>query len=461
MTAPPAPQPHSRLALAVFASGDFAFNLYWQSMMLYLLFYYTEAVHLPVATAALCYALVSVWDGAVSLAVGVLADRLGGERNHRMMLIGGAVPLGLSFVLAYVPPPFAGAGAIAWIVAGQVVLRTLYALVNIPYLAMSARISLDSGERALVAGGRMLAGTLAAVVVALGTLPIGSWLTGSHGPPAYAAAAALFAAIGSLVLVGVGLAYREDAIPAPREQVPLGRAMALAWRNPAFVTLGAAMSAMVVAVTMLDKSVLYYFKYALGDQAAGQLALGAMMAVSGAAIPAWLLVARRIGIRLLWFVAIALCIGDLGVFVVARLDTPPSVQAFLVVMQVATVGLNFALWAMLPDTVEYGQRDCGVRIEAVLYGYVALLQRLAIGAGTLLMGYTLGDGALDRSQTEASAFRLTIALLPLLFLAVSGLLMLLNPLRRGSHDAILRDLEGRAELSGQKLEITSDPVSLR
>ena len=42
---------------------------------------------------------------------------------------------------------------------------------NVPYLAMSARISPDSGDRAFVAGMRMLFGTAAAVTVALCTVP--------------------------------------------------------------------------------------------------------------------------------------------------------------------------------------------------------------------------------------------------------------------------------------------------
>jgi len=34
----------SRTRLTLFAFGDFAFNLYWQSAMLFLLFYYTDAL---------------------------------------------------------------------------------------------------------------------------------------------------------------------------------------------------------------------------------------------------------------------------------------------------------------------------------------------------------------------------------------------------------------------------------
>jgi hypothetical protein len=35
----------SKARLLLFAFGDFAFNLFWQSIMLFLLFYYTDALH--------------------------------------------------------------------------------------------------------------------------------------------------------------------------------------------------------------------------------------------------------------------------------------------------------------------------------------------------------------------------------------------------------------------------------
>jgi Na+/melibiose symporter-like transporter len=47
------------------------------------------------------------------------------------------------------------------VVAGHLLFRTAYAAVNVPYLAMTARISIDSRDRAFVAGMRMLFGTMA------------------------------------------------------------------------------------------------------------------------------------------------------------------------------------------------------------------------------------------------------------------------------------------------------------
>jgi len=438
---PETPLAPGRRHLALFAAGDFAFNLYWQSVMLYLLYYYTEALHLPIAIASACYAIASVWDGIANLAVGVLADRYARPERFRFALIYGAFPLGLSFALAYAPSPLAGTWQLVWVVGGHLLFRSAYALVNVPYLAMSARISIDSSDRALVAGGRMLCGTIAAVVIALGTVPLGRLLTGSGGAQAYAAAAIVFAVLGSLLLIAVGLTYRDDgSIPAAQDGASIPEVIKLALRNRAFLSLCAAVMAMIVAVTVLDKSVLYYFKYALGDEDAGQLTLGWMMAISGAAVPLWVLVSRFLGVRAVWFVAVATCMACLTVFIVGRLNQPLPVQIFLVAVQGAIVGLHFAFWALLPDTVEYGQRQSGVRAEAVLYGLAAFFQRLAIGLGTLLVGFGLGREGLHHGAASDATYRLVLALIPLGFFALAGLFMIANPLRRGSHEQILVDI---------------------
>lgn len=426
-----------RWRLAGFAAGDFAFNLYWQSAMLYLLFYYTDALGIGVETAAAIYFAASVWDGIVSFAVGALVDRHAAPGRYRLALVGGAVPLGLAFVAAYAPPPVTGVAATVFVVVGHLLFRTAYACVNIPYLAMSARVSGDDRDRSLVAGLRMLAGTLAAVVVAIGTVPLGGALMQvGEGPRAFLGAAWLFAGIASLVLVGVGWTFR-DAIAAqdgPVGPVPsIGTSLLLAARNRAFVTLAGAMMAMIVATTVLNKSVLYYFKYAVGDEGAGQLALASMMAVSAVAVPAWMAVARGIGVRRLWFVAVGLCAAGLIVFALADVTRAGTAQLFLIAMQAATVGLHFAFWAMLPDAVDHGQRTTGVRVEGTLFGLAALLQRVAIGLATVVIGQAFGQAGYIANVAQTpemlATMRTTIALIPLACFALSALVMAFNPLR--------------------------------
>lgn len=431
--------------LAIFASGDFAFNLYWQSVMLYLLFYYTDALSIGIATAAATYVAASIWDGVASFVVGAVADRRGSARHYRLALAVGAVPLGLAFALAYLPPPAAGGAGVAFILVGHLLFRTAYALVNIPYLAMSARISADSRDRTLVAGLRMLAGTAAAVTVALGTVPLGGWL--GAGPRAYLGAALLFAGVATAILMFVGLTYRDGDVPESGPPPTIRAALASLAANRAFVTLAAAMMAMIVAVTMLNKSVLYYFKYSLGDERGGQVALAWMMAVSALAVPVWLALSRAIGVRALWFVAAGLCVAMLAMFAAVDTANERVAQVLFVALQGAIVGLNFAFWAMLPDTIEYGQRATGVRVEGAVYGLATLLQRVAIGAATAILGWRYGSAGyvanVAQSEGTLASMRVTITLAPMAFFALSALVMLANPLRKGTHERVLRELAGR------------------
>lgn len=433
-----------RARLVLFAAGDFAFNLYWQSVMLFLLFYYTDTLGVGVGIAATTYLVASLWDGIAGLIVGILVDRHATGRTYRKLLLFGGPLLGVAFVLAYWPPAWPGRAGIAALFGFHLMFRTAYALVNVPYLAMSARVSPASADRAFVAGSRMLAGTAAAVVVALGTVPVGTWLTGS-ARSAYVGAAMLFALVGTTVLLIVGATYRDTAPARTGDPVPLGPAFRALLANHAFVSLAAAMMAMIAAVTALNKSVLYYFKYFVRDEAAGQLALAAMMAVSGAAVPLWMLLARRTGVRRLWFLATGLCIGFLLLFAVTDIHRAGAMQLFLVVLQTGIVGLNFALWAMLPDAVDAGERATGVRVEAALFGMVALLQRVSIGLATGLLGLSFARAGYAANTVQSpetlAAMRIAIVLLPLAFFSVSALLMRSCPLGGGKIEAAAHSVD--------------------
>jgi GPH family glycoside/pentoside/hexuronide:cation symporter len=424
----------SKPRLLLFAFGDFAFNIFWQSVMLFLLFYYTDALDIPIAVAATTYMIASVWDGIASFAAGVLVDRRHGSLRYGAIMTVGAVPLGLCFVLAYLPPAVGGAWAIASTLGAHLLFRTAYAAVNVPYLAMTARISADPGDRAFVAGMRMLFGTAAAVAIALATVPVGRWLTGSTASQAYFGSAVLFALIGVAILVLVGATYRETA---PIERPMPGSvkdALASLAHNRAFVALSAAMMAMIVAITVLNKSVLYYFKYLLNNPDAGQLALASMGIVSGIAIPLWMLLGRVIGLRAIWMLAAGLGIAGLMLFAAVDVHQTGLTQLFLIALQVMIVGLNFVFWAMLPNTIEYGERETGLHVEGTVFGVAALLQRVAIGIATAILGWSFASAGyvanVQQSTETLSGMRATVALVPMIFLALSCVAMLLNPLGR-------------------------------
>ena len=424
----------SKPRLLLFAFGDFAFNLYWQSVMLFLLFYYTDALDLPIAVAAMTYMIASVWDGIANLVAGIMVDRRHATLRYGAILVAGAVPLGACFMLMYMPPLMTGGWAIATILIAHLLFRTAYAAVNVPYLAMTARVSADGGDRAFIAGMRMLFGTAAAVVVALCTIPVGRWLAGATASQSYFASAILFAVVGTLILMLVGATYREGTTIQRPLPDSVRAVLVSLFRNRAFVTLSAAMMAMIVAITVINKSVLYYFKYLLNDPEAGQLALASMGVVSGVAIPLWMMLGRIIGLRALWFIAAGLGIAALGIFAAVDVHESALMQVFLIALQVMIVGLNFVFWAMLPNTVEYGEQATGLHIEGSVFGVASLLQRIAIGVATAILGWSFASAGyvanVQQSAGTLSGMRATIVVVPVLFLALSCVAMLSNPLGR-------------------------------
>lgn len=370
---PPAPAP--RAALLLFGAGDFAFNLYWQAVNLYLLFFYIDTLRLAPALAGTLFLIGAAWDGAADFVAGVVAERM--RRPYRWLIGWGAVPLGLSFVAMFAAP----VGAWGPALAAQLGFRTLYAFTNIPYSAWTTRLAGTSAERSLLAGLRMIFGAVAATLVA-GTLPRLVEALGS-----YAAASALFAALGTPLLLAIvwRVPERRPPVAAPPTST-LGPALLLLLRNRAFVALNLAAAAGAAAAALTTQSVLYFFRYVLADAPAGPRALAAMAVASLIATPLWTIAARRAGARAAWLAACGLALALPAGFVLLPAPGVGAATCFLLGMQVAFAGFGLAAWTLLPDSVDWGAARSGVRVEAIAFGSFALVQKVALAAAGFAIG---------------------------------------------------------------------------
>jgi GPH family glycoside/pentoside/hexuronide:cation symporter len=433
---PPGPAPLGWARALLFASGDFACNLYWQSVALYLLFYYTDVVRLAPEAAGLVYLAGSVWDGLAGLAVGLVADRRGPRSpSLRAYVLLGALPLAASFLLLYWAPPVAGGRLFGIVLAGHLLFRTLYAAVNVPYAALSAQVAPTSADRARIAGLRMIFGAAAAALVATGTQAIAVRVSGRpDGATGFLVAAALFSSVATAILLWVGLAFRPDGgSPTPPAPPPFAATLRAIGRNRAFLILNLAMFAAVVAVTMVTKGTLYYFKYRIGEPGAAGGAL-ALMGVAGVLfVPAWMAVSARWGGRVQWFASVACGSAVLAAFAASAPATTTGMTIVLIGFQASITGISFGFWAMLPDTVDYGEQVSGVRVHVLLFGLAALLQKIALGLAAALVGLFLGlSGYVPDIRQDAqtlASLRHAMTFVPLIALGLSALAMAFNPLR--------------------------------
>ncbi|UYY78473.1 MFS transporter [Sphingomonas sp. R1] len=419
------PPPPARSAMLLFGAGDFAFNLYWQAVNLYLLFFYIDTLRLAPALAGTLFLIGAVWDGVADFIAGVVAERM--RRPYRWLIGWGALPLGLSFVAMFTVP--VGAWGVA--LAGQIAFRTLYAFTNIPYSAWTTRLAGTSAERALIAGLRMIFGAIAATLVA-GILPILVARLGS-----YAAASALLAALAVPLLLAIAWRVpehrpRTGAALRPR----IAPALGLLARNRAFVALNLAAAAGAAAAALTTQSVLYYFRYVLADAPAGPRALAAMAFASLVATPLWTITARRAGARGAWLIACGLALAVPAGFVLLPAPGVAAATLFLLGMQVAFAGFGLAAWTLLPDSVDWGAARSGVRVEAIAFGTFALAQKAALAAAGFAIGaiYQANGFVAGAPQGAASlaAIRWLMLAGPALLLLAALAAVLALPLRKGT-----------------------------
>ncbi|WP_454887048.1 MFS transporter [Sphingomonas oryzagri] len=377
----------------LFASGDFACNLYWQSQSFYLLFFTTTVLKVPIAAAGAITLVTSLWHGAIGVPAGLAAD----HADNRFVMQVAVVPLALSFALIYWPMPFAGAGMAWFALFAQILFRTLYAAVNIPYAALTVRVSAAQVDRSRIAGLRMLLGAAAAGVIALGTRRAVEWAGGQCG---YAAIALIAGLVATPVLLWVS-ATRSIAAPASRgTRMPgLGPAFGVLLRDSRFLRLNLGICGCVAAASTLSRSVPFFFRYVMHDDSAAASTLSLMGIAGVVSVPFWMACAARFGHRVQW--GLSCILGAIAM--IALLLRLMMSQASFVLFQFAASGLFFGFWSLLPAEVERVGREAGRGMDALLYAIAELLQRVADGLAAVVLGWMMAATGWGGSWATASS----------------------------------------------------------
>ena len=163
-----------------YAAGDLGFNLVWQSIELYLLFFYIQILHLPLGIAAGIFLVGAAVDWLFDPLIGAVADRKAARYPMRLWVLLSGPLIAVALWLAFRSPPLEGLNLAIYAAVTHVGLRFAYGCGNIPYAVLTARITDDPSEQLKLTGLRMqgaaLGGLTAATIYALasgGDTPFG------------------------------------------------------------------------------------------------------------------------------------------------------------------------------------------------------------------------------------------------------------------------------------------------
>ena len=400
-TTPNADPSMSAKTIAGYGVGDFAFNLTFTFTSLFLLYFYTDVLGLSATTGGLIIMTALIWEGATDPIVGILANKTRTRwGRYRPYLLLGSLPLALSFVAMFVPTGLTGASLTFYAFTTHLLFRTIYTLVNVPYIALSAQMTSSSLERGRLAGARMMFAIVCGLVLAGATLPLVRLLGG--GVAGFFGISLIY---GSAVVAILILCFQStrEAVMIAEAHPTLPEMLRSVRANRPFLALLAATLLGSVAYTMSTKALLYYMKYQVGSEAAVTTGLGVGLLAAAVSMPLWMKCVRRSNKRTVWLSGVSLTTFVSLVMYSLTPGAGPLLWCLLAISGAGNAAFVLSFWSMVPDTVEYGELRTGTRSEGAVFGFVVFSQKVALGIGTGLLGIILDAVGYRANHAQTAA----------------------------------------------------------
>ncbi len=436
------------------AAGDFGFNIFWQTLNLLMLPFYTDVLGLDARLAGTVFLVASLWDGFADTVIGAIADRTRSRwGSYRPYLIFASPVIVVAFMICFLTPEWPQLGLFLYGLLSQVFLRTAYSVVSIPYSSLSARITSDANERASLAGWRMMFAFAGGAVV---TYAMPSLVTalGEDAPETYVLAAGLS---GLISLPFFWLAFATTSEPERLvEANPRGFSLKaaaddmastvhIARHNSPLMRIFGCIIVSSLAFTMTNKCLVYYVTYYLERPDLVPRLVPFALIVNFVCAPLWALIARRWSKRNAWLGANALSAIAYTAFYLSPSRDPLVAGAFIALISAGNIAYQVLFWAMLPDTVEYNLWKTGRRHDAKVFGFASFAKQAALGLNGALLGLLLSAIGYVANQpqtaTTLAGLKAIMAIVPLIGVAISAALMWGYPLDQEMH----RQLSEREE----------------
>jgi GPH family glycoside/pentoside/hexuronide:cation symporter len=436
----------------LFSTGDLSTSIPLAIVMFFQLYFLTDVAGLRPDYAGWSVGLSRVWDAVNDPLFGLFSDRIRTRwGRRRVLLLFGALPLGLSFTLMWIVPPLGQLGLAIYYALAFILFDTIFTMVHVGYNALTPEMTPDYDERSSLNGYRMvfsISGTLGAIILAT---VLGWYIADPR---------ILFAVIGlilglisvfpPLIVFGVARERPVDELPQP---LPVREALKETLANGPFrLVMGLYLLSWTTA-SILAAVLVYFATYYLRvpEQANYFVLVAQGSAILFIPLTVWL--ARRLDKRRAFILGSASWIVVLlGIYAIG----PGQVSLAYLLAFLAGAGIATAYvipWAMVPDIIEYDQVRTGQRREGSYYAFASFFQKLATGVAIWAMGQALAlTGYINPTAAEpwpvqppeaVEAVRTFVGPVPAVLLVLAILCAWFYPITRESHRALREQLASR------------------
>jgi glycoside/pentoside/hexuronide:cation symporter, GPH family len=429
-----------------YGMGDFAANITFQTVTLFLLYFYTDVFMIGASTAGVIYFIAKIWNAACDPTMGYIADRTHTRwGRNRPFLLFGALPLGIAFFLLFAGPDLSPDGRIAWALVTFLLFSAAYSVINIPYGALTANLTMDTNERSSLTGFRMVFAILGSLVAAGAAKPIIAQFPDELS--GFRMMGIAFAAVCVIVNILTFASVRERVVPPQEGKMSFREDLKMVAKNGPFIIVTVSTIIQMVAINLLAIMVNYYFKYNLGAEGLIPVAFLCLFATAMVAMPLWVFLSSRWGKKKVLMTGTGFLAFMLLLLLAVPKGATGAVFAIFVGAGVGMASLYLCPWSMIPDTVEYSQWKTGMRREGILYGFfnfafkfAAAFSGVSAGFGLDLIGYLPNT---VQQESALSGILMLMTVVPVVFIVTGIVIIGFYPIDTAMHRRMVEEIAAR------------------
>ena len=454
-----------RIQVGAYGMGNFACQLSFTMVNMYLAYFYTDVFGLSAAAVATLLLVAKVWDGINDPMMGALMDktytRVGGYRTY---MIAGAVALVVFTILTFSVPGFGDSGKLFYAYVTYIGLGMAYTVMNVPFNALPSRMTDNPKRLNQLFASSMWAGGLGSTVLGMCTMPLILMLGNGVQEAGYQKTAIVYAVVSlPMVLLMVRLCKENPGIAKAKEITAAKEGekgtsffgfIKSIFTNKNLLCVYVYMFCAMFSQIGRASTAFYYYMFCVGNMAWASVLMSVSGLVGLVLIPFVPALIGKYGKKKVVIVSqIIQIIGLIMMFAGPYTNIPYTIAANLVYGLGG--GYSACVGAMIVDALDNYEYRTGVRNDGVAFAFNGLMTKISAAIagsiGLMVMaafGYTNGADLTERALTGINT---GVNIVPLVAAAAAIVPMLLFDLNEEKMTVIRQTLKERREtvLKGQ------------
>lgn len=444
-----------------YGCGDFGCNIIYTAMSAFLLFYYTDYAGVNAAAVGTIMLVSRVFDGISDIVMGMIVDRTKSKYGKaRVWILRVCVPFALAGILLFsVPTSWGRTAKLVYVfITYNLVSTVVYTAINVPYSSLNALMTQNPYERSVLSIFRNLLATAGTLMINMITLPLVEFFGNNAAAWTKTFSVLGIFAIIAFLLTFIGTKERVHSVAelnGEEKNISLREGLKSLFSNKYWIMMTCVLALFFLYYAINGGTTVYYAKDILGDKDLVSTINGIYNAVQIVAMFFVAGLVKKWGKRNVF--SIGLILAAIGMLILEfGGSTMPVIVISSIVRGIGNVCGGATMWAMVSDTIDYGEWKTGNRTEGLINSACSFGYKIGNGVGSALLGIILeaggyvGEAAVQSSHALLS-IRLCFTWIPIAVFIACFIILRFYHLDK-EFDGVIKDLHSRAN-SGNIQEI--------